>query len=231
MRRWPPSAPARHPQHHEPGPDFRPAAVHHPRGTAAARPRPPGAAAPAGGVRRPGRPGADRPQPAALALRDRHRRGQAPRGRRHLAGQRGRARRRRAADRPRRPARQRGVRPDGAGRRRLRPPPREPAPGAGTGRPVRGRTHRRRLRGTPGRHLGLDPPRRVELHARRPGTRPRLLLDHRRPGVRARAVPGAGRAVRAADAGGVHPRRLHDRHRIPAARRVPRAEVLHWQGW
>ena len=123
-------------------------------------------------------PGADGLQPSALALRRRHRSGQAPRDRRALPEELG--------DLP--------VEPDGGDQSALRRP--DPGRGATAGRrlsPVPGRPPRARaglprpvLRGAgrraaverAGRHVGLDLAGRLELHAGRARPRPRHGLDH-----------------------------------------------------
>ena len=62
--------------------------------------------------------------------------------------------------------------------------------------------------------VGLDPPRGLELHARRPRPGPWHRLDHAAPAPRARGGRDPRHPLRRVHAGGADPGRLHHRHRL-----------------
>jgi len=83
----------------------------------------------------------------------------------------------------------------------------------------------------PGERVGLGDPGRVELHARVTGARARQRVDHAAAlaGARDRRAPRY--PLRRVHAGGPVPDRLHDRHRLRAAQRLPAEQVLHWNNF
>src|SRR5689334_21800818 len=195
-------------------PHARDAADDDARGAEAPRPRPAGRAVDGRGLPASRVPGTERRQHAALGLGARRRPAAAGRGGRHLPRRHGR--RDREEPRPLRPIAVPRHARAAEGRNVGRAPARAPARGARARDPDGARAPGGRRHLHPGQRVGLGAPRGVELHARVAYPRYGQRVDHRAPAPRARHGRAARHPVREGDPGRAVPRRVHDRHRLPA---------------